>query len=137
MFSKIFNLYKKYEEIINYLIFGFLGVVVSVGTYTIARIWFDIVVSNVISWILAVIFMYVTNKLFVFKSRGLKRLALLKEFAEFVGARIVTLLIETGILLLCSEVIRMNDIVAKVIAQIVIIILNYILSKFWIFKKKK
>lgn len=129
------GLYKKYEEILSYLIFGFFGVIVSVASYAAARwVGCDILASNVISWVVAVIFVYFTNRIFVFKSRSKGR-DQLAEFIEFVGARFFTLFVETGVLFLCAQVIGINDVVSKVIAQIVIIIMNYILSKFWIFKK--
>ncbi len=79
--------------------------------------------------------MYITNKIFVFKSKTDSTSKLLKEFISFVLARIFTLVVETAILYIGSEVLKVNDIIVKVIAQIVIIILNYILSKLWIFKK--
>lgn len=135
MIQKIIQIYKKHEEAVNYLFFGFLGVIVSVASYSVARIWLDVTISNIVSWVIAVIFVYVTNKLFVFKSRNLKGVALIKEFCEFVGARLLTLIVETGVLLLCAELVGMNDVIAKVVAQAIIIVMNYILSKFWIFKK--
>ncbi len=117
---------------------GALGVLVNVISYSLCRfIGIDIFVSNLISWIVSVLFMYITNKLFVFKSKTNTKLELFKEFISFVFARIFTLVVETGILYLGSKVLNINDIIVKVIAQVVIIILNYILSKLWIFKKDK
>ena len=79
--------------------------------------------------------MYILNKLFVFKTKNLAKKKLLKEFFSFVLARIFTLFIETFILYLGADIIKINDIFVKVIAQIIIIILNYIFSKLIIFKK--
>lgn len=132
------NIYHKNEEICNYLISGFLGVVISIVSYGIARkIGFNITISNIISWILAVIFMYITNKIFVFKSKCESIRQLVKEFISFVIARLFTLFIETAILHIGYNLLKINDIIVKVIAQIVIIILNYIFSKLIIFKKSK
>ena len=131
--ARILSLYDKYGEILRYLIFGVLGVVVSIVAYVIPRaIGIDIVISNIISWIVAVIFVYWTNRQFVFKSKDPN---IAKEMVEFVSARILTLFVETGVIYFCAQVIMMNDMIAKVIAQIIIIIMNYILSKFWIFSK--
>ena len=85
---------------------------------------------------IAVIFMNFMNKYFVLKTKANNKVEVIKDFFHFVIARIFTLVIETGILYLGSEIINMNDIFVKIIAQITIIILNYILSKLFIFKKK-
>ena len=117
---------------------GALGVLVNVVSYSLCRfIGIDIFISNVISWVISVLFMYITNKLFVFKSKTNNKSELFKEFLSFVLARVFTLVIETLILYLGSKVLNINDIIVKIIAQVVIIILNYILSKLWIFKKDK
>lgn len=134
--KNIFILYKKYEEIINYLVVGFIGVIISISSYAICRYFnLSILISNIVSWIISVIAMYILNKLFVFKTKNLAKKKLLKEFFSFVLARIFTLFIETFILYLGADIIKINDIFVKVIAQIIIIILNYIFSKLIIFKK--
>ncbi|MCI8999728.1 MAG: GtrA family protein [Clostridia bacterium] len=127
----------KHKEVINYLIFGFLSFVVSMATYYLARICFDYVISNIISWIIAVIFSYVTNKLFVFESKIEGKRKLVKEFVTFILSRIFTLVLETLILYMMVDLMNMNDRMVKVIAQIIVILMNYILSKLIIFKKKK
>ena len=125
--------YKKYEELVNYLISGVLGVVVSISSYWLCRqVGFDIVVSNSVSWVIAVIFMYILNRVFVFKSKSEK---IAKEFLSFALARVFTLLLETAVIFLVVDVFSGNDMVGKVLGQIVVIITNYILSKFIIFKK--
>lgn len=117
---------------------GALGVLVNVVSYSLCRFFgIDIFISNAISWIISVLFMYITNKLFVFKSKTNNLSELYKEFISFILARIFTLAVETAILYLGSKVLNINDIIVKIIAQIVIIILNYVLSKLWIFKKDK
>lgn len=140
MLKKFWNwgwgIYHKNEEIWNYLISGALGVLVSIVSYAVARyIGLNIIISNVISWIVAVLFMYLTNKLFVFKSKVDTKKELFKEFISFIMARIFTLIVETIILYLGVDILEVNDLLTKVIAQIIIIILNYILSKLLIFKK--
>lgn len=137
MYAKGKELYRKYKEIINYLFFGGLSFVVSMVTYYLARIWFDYLMSNLISWIIAVIFAYVTNKLFVFASKVEDKGKLLREFCTFVTSRIFTLLLETFVMYIMIDLMHINDIVVKVIAQIIVILTNYILSKLIIFKKKK
>lgn len=133
------SIYHKNEEVWNYLISGALGVVISVASYALCSrlLMLNVIVSNIISWIIAVISMYLMNKAFVFKSKCENNKEVFKEFFSFIIARILTLIIETGILYIGAEYLKINDVIVKVIAQIIVIILNYIFSKLWIFKKNK
>ena len=138
LWIKVWIIYNKYQEVLNYLIFGALGTFVSIASYEICRLLgLEVVVSNVISWIITVLFMYVTNKLFVFKSKTESKKKLIKEFVSFITARIITLIIETAILYVGTYILKVNDLIVKIIAQIIIIILNYVFSKLIIFKKDK
>ncbi len=140
--NKIFDLYKKYQEIINYLIVGVLTTVVSIVTYFIFSLILDIennilfILANVLSWICAVVFAYITNKKFVFNTITSNKKEELKVFSMFVSSRITTLLIELAFMFITVKVILINDKIAKVIAQFIVIVLNYVLSKLFVFKKK-
>lgn len=140
--NKIFDLYKKYQEIINYLIVGVLTTVVSIVTYFIFSLILDIennilfILANVLSWICAVIFAYITNKKFVFNTTTSSKKEEIKVFSMFVSSRITTLLIELAFMFITVKVILINDKIAKVIAQFIVIVLNYVLSKLFVFKKK-
>lgn len=132
------NFFEKYEEIFNYLISGALGVLVSVASFKISRAFgLSVVASNIVSWIIAVLFMYILNKFFVFKTDKSNKIKVLKEFINFILARVFTLIVETIIVYVGIEKMHGNETLVKVIGQVVIIILNYILSKLWIFKKEK
>ena len=122
---KIKELYIKYKEGINYLIFGFLSFVVCIVTYNLSRIVFDYFISNFISWVVAVLFESKTN--------GTKNL--IKEFSKFVCGRIFTLILETAILYVMVDMMKIDDRIVKIIAQIVVILTNYFLSKLFIFTK--
>ena len=131
------ELYKKYKEIINYLIVGVLTTMVSLGTYYISVITFlnpnnplQLQIANVISWIAAVSFAYVTNRKFVFESRNSN---ILKELATFVGARIATLLMDMFCMFLMGTCLGINDKIAKIIVQVIVTVANYIFSKLWVF----
>lgn len=135
------KLYHKYEEIINYLIFGILTTLVSIITYLFfANILFTVKndltvqISNVLSWICAVTFAYITNRKYVFKSqtKGKKQI---KETINFFLARLFSLIIDMLMMYILFSVIHMDDTIAKIIVQVVVVILNYILSKIIIFKK--
>lgn len=135
------KIYKKYEEIISYLFFGVLTTIVSIGTYLFfANILFpnktdlDIQMANILSWICAVTFAYITNRIFVFKSQS-KGKEKIKEIINFISARIASLLVDMAMMYILYSIIHMNDTIAKIIVQIVIVIMNYVLSKLIIFKK--
>lgn len=141
MINKLKNLYRKYEEIISYLFFGVLTTVVSFGSYLIfANLFFpektdlDIQIANVLSWICAVTFAYTTNRTWVFKSKA-KGKAQIKEMFEFTLARVASLIVDMAMMYILYSVIHMNDTIAKIIVQFVIVAMNYILSKVIIFKK--
>ena len=131
----IFKLYKKYEEIINYLIFGFLTTVVSIASYALfTRVChIDIYISNILSWIAAVTFAFVTNKIYVFKSKSKN---LFSEIIKFFTSRIASLVIELIIMYLLVNIIHLDDMISKIIVQVIVIILNYVFSKIFVFKNK-
>ncbi|MEG0025700.1 MAG: GtrA family protein [Bacilli bacterium] len=133
---------KDNKEIINYLITGFLTVVVNLIIYYLCTNFFlshgnqlDIQISNVISWIGAVLFAYFANRIIVFKSKTRGKL-FFKELYSFFGARIFTLLVEMLLMYLFISLFLLNDFISKVIVQFVVIVLNYVISKIIVFKKK-
>ena len=130
------ELYQKYKEIINYLIAGVLTTIISILSYELFKNIFHIhyLISNVLSWIVAVIFAYYINRIFVFNSKT-KSKEKLKEFINFIACRIATLVIETLVMYLMVDIIKLNSDIAKIIAQFITIVLNYIFSKFLTFKK--
>lgn len=138
--KKIKRLYIKYKEIINYLIFGVLTTAVKFLTYLLFTrifIW-DEVVSSALSWICAVTFAYITNKIFVFNSKTETIIKTLKEIILFFSARILSgICCDVGTFALFVRVFKINDIIATIITQIMVVVMNYILSKLIIFKKKK
>ena len=133
------ELYKKYKEIINYLIFGGLSTVVNIVSYFIfARmIGVEEVISSALSWFCAVLFAYITNKLFVFESKTETRKQFFKEMVSFFSCRILSgALCDVGIFALMINVFKINDVIAKIVTQVLVIVLNYVFSKLIIFKKK-
>ena len=137
--KKIVDLYKKYKEIINYLIIGGLTTLISLLTYFILTSTllnpdkiFELSLANIISWIISVTFAYFTNRFFVFESKDER---VLKEALKFYFSRIGTLLIELLIMFVFVTLLKFNDKIIKIIAQVTIIILNYIFSKLFVFRK--
>ena len=133
------NLYNKYKEIVNYLLFGVLATVVNfIAYYVFAKlIGVDEVISNAIAWIAAVLFAYITNKIYVFNNRNMNILHILKEITSFIGCRLLSGIIEMIIFVVLVKVFLINDLIVKVINQIIVTILNYVFSKMIIFKKNK
>lgn len=143
--EKIIGLYKKYEEIINYLIIGVLTTVVNLAVkyallFTVlnASDATQLQIAVVISWVVACIFAYITNRKIVFKSKSKK---ILKEFTAFVSARLFTLFLEMLIMFVFVTLLTLNSnlwvVIWSLVAQIVVIVVNYVLSKLVIFKKEK
>lgn len=143
MKNLIVNLYKKYKEIINYLIFGALTTVVSLGTkYILLFIIFDatnafeLQASIIISWIAAVLFAYFTNRKFVFESKSSSKI---KEFISFILARLSTLFLEMALMWFFITLLKLNSdlyvFIFTIITQVIVVIANYFFSKLFVFKK--
>lgn len=124
--------YKKNKEILLYLFFGGLTFLVSISSYALfnIRIGWNALTANIASWILAVAFAYVTNRTWVFESSTDRGSNLIKEITGFVGGRIATLVIEELILFIFITEFEMNSVLVKIVAQVVVIALNYVISKF-------
>lgn len=150
--AKIKELFLKYKEIIMYLVFGVLTTLVSWGSYALFEIAFGLFikntialssVANVLSWIVAVLFAFITNKLWVFESKSFKGATVVKEFGAFVGSRLLTGVLEWfGVPLLMligldQSILGIEGMLAKILISVIVVILNYILSKLLVFRKKK
>ena len=138
MINKIKSLCIQYKEILLYLIFGGLTTVVSLVTYWLCcyPLGMNVLAGNVISWICAVTFAYLTNAKWVFESMASTRLEKSKEVVSFFSGRLATLGVEELILLVFITWLGFNKIVIKLIAQIVIVVLNYVVSKLFVFRKR-
>ncbi len=130
--------YKQYQKEINYLIFGFLTTALSLFVYYILTITIlspevalELQIANIISWIVGLLFAYVTNRKFVFKSKNNQ---VFKEFLKFFLSRISTLLLDMVIMFLFVTILKYNNQVMKLISQILVILGNYVLSKRLVFK---
>lgn len=136
--KKLIDLFFKYKEVILYLFFGGCSTLVNIVTYGIGTrvLEWDVVSANILAWVCSVIFAYLTNKFFVFESKTNDLNTLFKEILSFFSARIVTLLLDVAIMKF-GIYFGINDLIMKVIANIFVIIANYIFSKLFIFKKEK
>lgn len=153
MMKKIKELLKKYQELILYVLFGGFTTVVNLAVFWLLNQVIGetaYLVNNVIAWFCAVVFAYVTNKLWVFESKSWAFKVIIKEVPEFFLARVFSLLVEEGGLWFFVEIMEFDKLsfnlfgfeitgklIAKLVLAVIVVILNYIFSKFVIFAKKK
>lgn len=144
--KKIWNLYKKYEEIINYLIVGGLTTIVAIGSKLLLLFTIldqtnglELQIAEVISWFLAVTFAYVTNRIFVFKSKT-KGSNCAREILNFFKGRIATQIIQMFIMWFFVTLLKLDSnvwvLVFTLVCQVMQIVLNYVISKLLVFKKE-
>lgn len=129
------ELYKKYREQITYLFFGGMTTLVNWVTYALLTGFSEDMnksLANAIAWGAAVLFAFFTNKFFVFRHKSEH---IFREFLTFFGARALSGLVEIGGFALFVDVIGFNDWIVKIAIAVFVVIANYVLSKFLIFKK--
>lgn len=129
------SVFEKYKEAILYIIFGVLTTIVSITVF-----WFfteivviDELIANIISWIVAVLFAFLTNRKWVFAVNEKRNFFL--QAVKFYSGRLITLLIEEVIIFIFITLLSLNSLMVKIASQFVIIVLNYIISKIYVFKK--
>lgn len=134
--GRIRFLIHKYYDVLAYLFFGVLTTLVNYLVYLPCYnlLHLSAAVSNVIAWFFAVIFAYLTNKPFVFKSNDWSAKTVVPELTKFVGSRIVSGLMETVIIFITVDVLCWNGNVMKLVTSVLVVAFNYIASKLLIFK---
>ena len=137
--EKLMKIYRKNEEAVSYLFWGGVAFVLGTGLFYVFANVMGLYeqIANILSWVICVIFVYFTNRTFVFKSKvkGFKNR--LKEFKDFVTARVLTLVMENIILFVMIDLLSVNNMISKLVGQFAVIVSNYFLSKLWIFKNKE
>lgn len=129
--------YKKNKEMLLYLFFGGLSFIVSILTYAVFNVGLGLneLIANILSWIITVMFAFLTNRIWVFQSSTNGITEFFKQMLAFYSGRVITLVIEEAILLIFITWLGFNSMLIKVIAQVIVIVLNYVISKLLIFKK--
>ena len=137
MFHKIQALIQKNRNVLVYLVFGVLTTVVNYAVYLPVYNWLGLsaAVSNMIAWVAAVAFAFLTNKPFVFQSHDWLFKTVLPELSKFVGCRVASGAMETVILFLAVDLLHWNGNIWKFVTQVLVVILNYVASKLIVFKK--
>ena len=138
MIQKLHGWITKHLDVVSYLFFGVLTTVVNYLVYLPCYNWlnFSATVSNVIAWIFAVAFAYLTNKPFVFQSHDWSMKTVIPELTRFVGCRIGSGLLETGIIFVTVDLLVWNGNIMKLATSVIVVIVNYIGSKLLVFKNK-
>lgn len=150
--KNIKKLFIKYKEPVMYIVFGVLTTLVNfMAFWLFTKIFGEqlYLVNNAIAWVAGVVFAYITNKLFVFESKSWSAKVLSKEIPEFLGARIFSFLVEEGGMLLFISVLGLGEktltllnftitgqFIIKILLAVIVVVLNYVFSKFIIFKSK-
>lgn len=135
------RLLRKYREILLYLIFGGLTTLVNYAAlwlfYDLLRIRIlDALGANALAWVVAVLFAFVTNKLYVFESRATDRATLARESASFFISRLITLGVESAVIYIGVSLLEGNLWIVKIAASVLVVVLNYVFSKLIIFRRK-
>lgn len=130
----MFELLKRYKEMILYIIFGVLTTVINIFLFSICRdgLGFSILIANSFAWFWSVLFAYITNKKWVFESKDNQ---IAKEVVNFYLSRVATLLLETVLLFLLIETLGFNDVFSKIVSNVVVVVMNFVLSKIFVFKR--
>lgn len=133
--EKIKKLCIQYKEVLLYLIFGVLTTLVNIVTYALCTkvLGINWQISNVIAWVLSVLFAYVTNRKYVFESKDAN---VIREMISFFAFRLLSFVLDMGFMYLFIDLMHCNDMISKIIVQVIVIVLNYVFSKLFIFKKK-
>lgn len=134
--KKIVILYSKYKEIILYLFFGGCTTVINTIVYIVLYEYVGVTnfISTIIAWLLAVIFAFVTNRNIVFASKRTSLRDRGIEFLSFFGCRFMTGILDVSIMVVAVDWMKWNALIWKIVSNVLVIIINYIASKFLVFR---
>lgn len=137
--DKIKQLFFKYYELLSYLFFGVLTTAVNVGTFFVLQKFEPglYVFNNTVAWVVSVLFAFITNKIFVFKSENWHFRFLMKQALWFFGLRVLTLIIDDAIMIVGISLLNQSVTLTKIIDQVIIIVLNFVFSKISFHHKKR
>lgn len=137
----VIDIYKKYKELIKYLFVGVATTIVSLIIYYVCVLTvfdpkkaIELQIANIMSWIGAVIFAYITNRKFVFESKNPN---IIKEIIAFVGARLLTLFMDMFLMFFLVTCMNVNDKISKLLVQCIVMVANYLFSKILVFRKQQ
>ena len=131
------KLFEKYKDVIPYLIFGVITTLINIAAYWVGShiLGMGTVPASVLAWFLAVLAAYLTNRKWVFHSDAQGSREILEEIAKFFGARLFTGVIDWVFMFVTVDLLGAEDVIMKFVANVIVVILNYVFSKWIIFKK--
>ena len=132
------ELIQKNRSVILYLVFGVCTTLVNIVSYWMLRntASFSVSVSTIIAWVLSVLFAYVTNRKWVFESKASSAAEIAREMVSFFAARISTGILDWAIMLIFAEKLKLMEMAVKIASNVIVIILNYVLSRWLVFKER-
>jgi putative flippase GtrA len=127
------------KEILMYILFGILTTIINIAVYAffVEIINVNYKISTTIAWLVSLLFAYITNKIYVFHSKQTNLLSILKEMISFIFFRMATYFLDIGSMIVMIELFHFNEHMAKIASNILIVISNYLVSKFFVFKPNK
>lgn len=138
LFSRLMALLKRERELILYGIFGVGSTAINIAVFHLCGVvGVPLIPSNVIAWFFAFSFAFITNKSIVFQSRGWRDRAAVREFASFLAVRLFTLALDTALMWLLVERLAVDRLLSKIVVNVIVILVNYVVSKFFIFCRRK
>ena len=128
---------EQYYSILMYLVMGGITTLINIVTFYLfnSTLGLNYTIANIIAWVFAVLFAYISNKLYVFESKHNNFTELIQEISSFFGFRVLSLFMDLAVMFVCISLLDMTPIIAKILANVVVLIANYIFSKLFIFKK--
>lgn len=128
---------EQYYSILMYLVMGGITTLINIVTFYLfnSTLGLNYTIANIIAWVFAVLFAYISNKLYVFESKHNNFSELIQEISSFFGFRVLSLFMDLAVMFVCISILSMNPLLAKVLANVVVLIANYVFSKLFIFKK--
>lgn len=135
--TKIKQLWQQYASVISYLVFGVLTTVVNIGVFDVLDTYahWNYQVATVLAWFISVLFAYITNKLWVFDSKTTTSQALMTELGSFFFFRILSLFMDMAMMWLGISILHASPLLTKVVDNVVIVVVNYLFSRVFIFKR--
>ncbi len=130
------KLYNKYREVIDYIIFGGLTTLVNIVAFFIfdTLLNWPYLIANAIAIVVSILFAYFTNKLFVFRTKDLPLKENILEFARFIGFRLLSGVADMATMWILVDLLTLDTNIAKLLTQFIVVVLNYVFSKLFIFK---
>lgn len=135
MIKKIMDLYDNYQEMVNYILFGGLTTLVNIVVFFLldTGLGWPYLIANAVAIVVSILFAYVTNKIWVFQSKTENFQETFYEFTKFIGFRLLSGLADMAAMWVLVDLLIIDSSISKLLTQFIVVVLNYVFSKFFIF----